>query len=180
MKKLPMILPLALILCFMVGCQDKAAMAELKDFKAKAKIEEQNKEIVKRVFEEMNKGNIEIINELYAPDYGYYSPSNNPKPMSREETIEFLKMVSRAFPDINWSIEELIAKGDRLVVRFIVTGTHQGEFQGIPAIGSKIEVSSILIWSIKNSKIAEEREEANMLGMMQQLGMELKPKEGEK
>ncbi len=62
----------------------------------------------------------------------------------------------------------------------IVTGTHQGEFQGIPATGNEIEVSTILIWSFKNGKIVEEREEANWLGMMQQLGMELKPKEGEK
>jgi C-1 hydroxylase len=174
MKKLNMILCLALILCFMVGCQDKEAM------RAQGVVEEANKEIVKCVFEEMNKGNIEIINELYAPDYGYYSPSNNPKPMSREETIEFLKMVLKAFPDVNWRIKEIIAKDDRVIVRFIVTGTHHEEFQGILATGNKIEVSTILIWRIINSKIVEEREEANILGMMQQLGMELKPKEEEK
>jgi steroid delta-isomerase-like uncharacterized protein len=180
MKKRIVVLPLALILCFMVGCQDKAAMAELEEFKAQAEAEVQNKKIVKRVFEEMNKGNVEVINEFYAPDYAYYSPSNTLKPMSREETIEFLKMVIRAFPDINWSIEDLIAKDDRAVIRFIVTGTHQEEFQGIPATGNKIEVSSILIWSSKNGKIVEEREEANWLEMMMQLGMELKPKEEEK
>jgi steroid delta-isomerase-like uncharacterized protein len=179
MKKLLMVLPLVFLLCFAFACQDKEATAELEAMKAQAEVEEQNKEIVKRVFEEMNKGNIEIINELYAPDYSYYSPSNNPEPMSREETIEFLKMVFKAFPDVNWSIEDLIAKDDRIVIRFIVTGTHQEEFQGIPATGNKMEVGSILIWSTKNGKIVEEREEANMLGMMMQLGMELKPKEKE-
>jgi steroid delta-isomerase-like uncharacterized protein len=180
MKKLCMILSLVLILCFMVGCQDKEAMAELEAMKAQAEVEEQNKEVVRRVFEEMNKGNIEIINKLYAPDYSYYAPSNNPKPMTREETIEFLKMVLIAFPDVNWKIEEIIAKDDRTIARFIVTGTHKGEFQGMPATGHQIKVSTILIWRLRNGKIVEEREEANWLGMMQQLGMELKPKEGEK
>jgi hypothetical protein len=66
MKKLCMILPLALILCFMVGCQDKAAMAELEEFKAQAEVEEQNKAIVERLIEELNKGNPEIIEEVYA------------------------------------------------------------------------------------------------------------------
>ena len=59
MKKLISILPLVLILCFMVGCQDKAAMAELEEFKAQAALEEQNKELVKGLTEELNKGNAE-------------------------------------------------------------------------------------------------------------------------
>jgi steroid delta-isomerase-like uncharacterized protein len=99
--------------------------------------------------------------------------------MSREETIEFIKMVFMAFPDVNWNVKELSAIGDRVIVWNIVTGTHEGEFQGIPGTGNKIEVSSILMLRIRNGKIIEEREEADMLGLMQQLGMELKPKEEE-
>ncbi|MEE9500605.1 MAG: hypothetical protein V3V48_00885 [Candidatus Aminicenantaceae bacterium] len=67
MKKLHMILPLALILCFVVGCQDKEAMTELEAMKAQAEVEEQNKELVRNFFEELDKGNAEIIKELYAP-----------------------------------------------------------------------------------------------------------------
>jgi len=180
MKKLLMILSLALILCFAVGCQDKEAMAELDAFKAQKEVEEQNKATVERVVEELKKGNIEIYQELCAPEYAFYNPSNSPQPMSLEETIEFLKMIFRAVPDINWSIKELFAIGDRVIVWNIVTGTHEGEFAGIPATGNKIEVSSILILRLENGKIVEEREEADMLGLMQQLGMELKPKETEK
>jgi len=109
MKKLYMILPLALILCFMVGCQDKAAMAELEEYKAQAEVEEQNKELVKRYIEEMNKGNIEIINEVFATECDFYYPSNRPKPISREENIEGVKIGFRAFPDFNQRIEELFA-----------------------------------------------------------------------
>ena len=89
-------------------------------------------------------------------------------------------MLFRAFPDINWRIEKLFAVGDSAIIRTIATATHQGEFQGIPASGNKTEASSILIWILKNGKIVEEREEFNSLGLMQQLGMELKPKEVKK
>ena len=180
MKKLCMILPLVLILCFMVGCQDKEAMAELEEKKAQAEVEEQNKEIVKRFFEEFNKGNLEIFNELCAPDYYFYSPSNNPKPMSREEQIEAERLMFGAFPDLNLRIEKLFAVGDSVIIWGIGTGTHQGEFQGIQATSNKIEFGNIIIMSLKSGKIVEAREEPNVLAVMQQIGMELKPKEGEK
>ncbi len=180
MKKLLLILPLALILCFMVGCQDKAAMAELEQFKAQAALEEQNKEIVKRVMELWHKGDFEACKDLFAPEYVWYSPSTAPKPMSLEEAIEFTKMIFNAFPDSSWTIEELFAAGDRVVTRWLYKGTHEGEFMGIPPTGNKLEFGGILITRIENGKIVEEREDADALGMMQQLGMELKPKEGKK
>jgi len=179
MKKLLMILPMALILCFMVGCQDKEAMAELEEMKAQAEVEEQNKEIVNRMWEVWGKGDFEAFKELLAPDYAYYLPSGSTKPRSREEVIEIGKMLHNAFPDITFSIEELIAEGDRVIVRFIVTGTHEGEFQGIPATGNKYEHSGISISRIENGKVVEQRKEIDELGMMMQLGRELKPKEKE-
>jgi steroid delta-isomerase-like uncharacterized protein len=180
MKKLFMILPLALIICFMVSCQNQEAIAELEAMKAQAEIEEQNKALLKSLVEELNKGSLEFFNESYAPDFLFYSPSNNPKPMSLEETQEFMKMLLKAFPDINLSIEDLFAVEDRIIVRYIIRGTHEGELQGIPATGSKIEFSSTILITIKDGKVVEEREDVDMLGFMQQLGMELKPKEGEK
>jgi len=149
-------------------------------YRAQAKVEEQNNEIVKRFFEEFNKGNIEIFNELCTPNYSFYFPSNNPKPMSREEQIEEEKMTLRAIPDLNLRIEKLFAVGDTVIIWGIVTGTHQGEYQGIPPTGNKIEFSNINIMRFKDGKLVEAREEANILGFMQQLGMELKPKTAKK
>jgi len=180
MKKLLCVIPLVLLLCFTFACQNRAEKAELEKFRIQAKVEEQNKELVKHYFEELNKGNVEVINETCAPEYLFYSPSNNPKPMSREETIGFLKMALRAIPDLNYRIEKLFIVGDTAIIWNIATGTHQGELMGIPATGNRYEVSSILIWSLKNGKIVEEREEYNSLGLMMQLGMELKPKEVKK
>ena len=155
-------------------------MAELEAMKAQAKVEEQNKELVRKTFEEWNKGNFEFLLEVYAPDYVYFSPSISSKPKSREESIEMGKMLRKAFPDISWSIEELIAEEDRVITRWVFRGTHEGEFMGIQAIGNKVEVSGIIISRIENGKVVEEREEFDALGLMMQLGMELKPKEGKK
>ena len=179
MKKLYMILPLALILCIMVGCQDKEAMAELEAMKAQAEVEEQNKGLVKRMYEVWEKGDFEAYKEVVAPEYVWYLPSRSNEPKSREETIEFGKMLHNGFPDFAYSIEELIAVEDRVISRFIFRGSHEGEFQGIPATGNKIEISGIMMTRIENGKIVEDREEFEALGFMQQLGMELKPKEGE-
>ena len=179
MKNLCMILPLALILCFMVGCQDKEAMAELEEFKAQAAVEEQNEALYRGIIEEINKGNSEYFNEFYSPDSLYYFPSNNPKPLSREESQEFVKGFFKSFPDLNFSIEELYAVDDRVIVRYILRGTHKGEYRGIPATGKKFEISSTFIVRIENGKVVEEREDFDQLGFLQQLGMELKPKEEE-
>jgi steroid delta-isomerase-like uncharacterized protein len=132
------------------------------------------------MYEAWEKGDFEAYKEVVAPEYVWYLPSRSTKPMSREETIEFGKMLRNAFPDIIYSIEELIAVEDRVISRFIVRGTHEGEYQGIPATGNKIEVSGIMMTRIENGKIVEDKEELDALGLMMQLGMELKPKEEEK
>jgi steroid delta-isomerase-like uncharacterized protein len=175
MKRWLVCLPLVILMAFTLSCQDQQALAELGKMKAQAEVEEQNKALVKGLFDGLNNKNDEIIGELCAPDYAWYFPSNNPKPLSREEELEFVKLVWAGFPDINWNIEEIVAADDEVLTRFIATGTHQGEFQGIPATGNKIESSGIAIHRIVNGKIVEAREEADLLGMMQQLGMELRP-----
>ncbi|MDH5743004.1 MAG: hypothetical protein OEZ52_05645, partial [Candidatus Aminicenantes bacterium] len=68
MKKLLMVSPFVILLCFTFGCQDKEAMAELKEFRAQAEVEEQNKELIRNLFKEWNNRNIDILNELYAPN----------------------------------------------------------------------------------------------------------------
>jgi steroid delta-isomerase-like uncharacterized protein len=176
MKNPVLVVSLVLLFCFAFGCQNKAEKAELEKFRAQAKLEEQNKEIVKRFFEELNKGNIEIMNELYAPEYGWYYSSITPKPMSREETIAFFRTFLKAFSDTHWTIQELFPLRDRIVAWVIVRGTHEGEFLGIQAIGNKVEFNGFDMFRISNGKIVEEREETDMLGLYQQLGMELKPK----
>jgi len=181
MKKLLTIIPLVILLCFAFGCQDKAAMAELEEFRAQAAIEAKNIELIKRLGEGLKKRNFEISKELCAPEFAYYSASISPEPLSLEETIEAFKMEFQGFPnDYNVKTHELIAKGDKVIGRFTVTGTHEGEYYGIPATGNKIEFGAIDIYHIKEGKIVEIREEIDSLGLNLKLGFELKPREGEK
>ncbi len=171
---------MAMILCFMVGCQDKEAMAELEAMKAQAAVEEQNKEVVRKWLKTADEGNLEGLMELFAPDFLWYSPSNSPTPMSKEEYHEFLVMALKAFPEWIHKIEEIMAVEDKVITRLIDITTQTGEFQGIPATGNKVEVGLIVIWRLKDGKIVEMREDSDRLGFLQQLGMELKPKEAEK
>jgi len=179
MKKLCIILPLVLILGFMVGCQDKEAMAELEAMKAQAEIEEQNKAMVQKILAEGDKGNVEILDEVCTSDYKMYWPSNA-EPINLEEHKELWQAFITAFPDLAHTIDEIIADGDIVSTRETVRGTHKGEFQGIPPTGKQFAMSAICLWRFKGGKLVEYRADGDMLGMMMQLGMELKPKEGEK
>ncbi|MGA2531720.1 MAG: ester cyclase [Candidatus Aminicenantales bacterium] len=175
MKKLLCVVPLLILFCFTIACQDKAAMAELEKFRAQAAVEQQNEALVTRVFNELNNRNAGIYLELYAPEYGWYFPPNNPKALTREEESGFVKLLWAGFPDIRWQVEEMTARGDRVIARFIARGTHTGEYQGLRPTGNKFEISGIWSGRITNGKIVEAREEGDVLGWMQQLGMELKP-----
>jgi steroid delta-isomerase-like uncharacterized protein len=180
LKRPILVVSLASLLCMTFGCQNKAEKAELEQFRAQAKLEEQNKEIVKRFVESLNKGSVEMMDELYAPEYRWYYSSTTPQPMTREKTIEFFAMFLKAFPDANWTVQGLFPVEDRVIAWLTVRGTHQGEFQGIQATGNKVEFNGFDMFRIQNGKIVEEREETDMLGLYQQLGMELKPITAEK
>ncbi|TET73418.1 MAG: ester cyclase [Candidatus Aminicenantes bacterium] len=166
LTQLFLVISLCFLLCFSISCQNQEAMAELEAMKAQVEVEEQNKALVNRMYEAFSTGDFEAYKEMVAPEYVWYFPSRSTKPVSREETIEFVKMLRNAFPDIAYSIEELIAVEDRVISRFIVRGTHEGEYQGIPATGNKIEVSGIVMTRIENGKIVEDKEELDALGLM--------------
>ena len=179
MKKLLIILPLALILCFMVGCQDKETMAELEAMKAQAEVEAQNKEIVKRYWEgKWNERRPEILDELQTPDVQYHSTSMQMNGI--EEYKQAYNHYLSAFHDTNITIGELIAEGDKVMSRVTLSAVHKGELPGIPPTGKTLTVSAFTVFRLVDGKIAEEWESLDELGMMMQLGMELKPKETEK
>jgi steroid delta-isomerase-like uncharacterized protein len=180
MKKLFLILPLALILCFMVGCQDKEAMADLEVFKAQAEIEGQNKALAIRYIEAINNGNFDAFKELLSTDFAIYSPSGFPEPTSREKLIENYEMAMKAFTEFTWNIEDIIAAGDKVIIRVIISGIFQGEVPDLPTKAIEVKFSLISIMRMENGRIAEEWQEDDQLGLVRQLGMELKPKEAEK
>jgi len=155
-------------------------MAELEAFRSLAKTEKKNKELTCRLIEAWGMGDFDALDDIFSTNLRFYFPSNNPNPMSLEELKDFAKVYREAIHGINWTMEEMIISEDKVVIRFVERGTHEAEFMGIPATGNAYEVSGIGIIRIENGRIVEYWEDFDMLGLQQQLGMELKPKEAEK
>jgi steroid delta-isomerase-like uncharacterized protein len=162
----------------MVGCQDKEAMAELEAMKAQAAVEEQNKTLFKQYYDAWLKGDIEALKEILSPDYVWHTGLE--PDLSLEETIEHVKIQMVMYSSRTYSEEDIIAKGDKVVLRYIIRGAHTGDVDGFPATGNRFETSGIEIIRIENGKIVESWEAYDDLGHYEQLGMELKPKETEK
>jgi predicted ester cyclase len=131
---------------------------------------EHNKALVRRVFEEaMNHNKPDVYNEVIAADYVNY---DFPTPTPGLEGFKSVDaMFKAAFPDFHVTIEDELAEGDRVASRGYFTGTHTGEFMGIPPTGKSIKVSYIDIWTVEGGKLKENWVQMDMLGLMQQLGV---------
>ncbi len=176
MKKYLGIVPLVLLFCVTVACQDKAAMAELEKYKAQAAVEARNIEVIKTAIAAVDKGDLEVFQTYVAPEFKLFAPSNSATPVSRDDYMAMVKMMITAIPDMVHNVTELLAVGDRVVTRVFIQGTHLAELNGIPPTGNKVSVSFIAIFRLKDGKVVEEVAEEDFLGLYQQLGMELRPK----
>jgi steroid delta-isomerase-like uncharacterized protein len=151
----------------------------MEKFKAQAKLEEQNKEIVKRYWNgKWNERRPEILDELLTSNVVNYGTSM--KINNLEEYKQVYGMFLSAFHDTHFTIEEIIAEGDKVMTRASMSGVQKGALEGIPPTGKTINISIFTVFRLVDGKIAEEWEIYDDLGMMQQLGMELKPKEVKK
>jgi steroid delta-isomerase-like uncharacterized protein len=131
---------------------------------------EANKAIVRRFIDGLNQGNLAIGEELLAEDVQRYLPGSA-KPVGRTGSQKAEVQFYAAFPDMQSTIEELLADGDRVVVRLTVRGTHQGPFQGIAPTGRAITLTEIFIARIRDDRITHLHAEANIFGLLQQLGV---------
>lgn len=135
---------------------------------------EENKSIVCRFFEEgPSKGNLDIADELLSPDFTMHAPL--PASPGIKGINEVITTCRAAFEHLNVTVEELIAEGDNVVARFTAHGIHKGSFMGLSATGKPITMTGIEIFRIKDGKIVELWAEANLLGLMQQLGISPSP-----
>ncbi len=131
---------------------------------------EENKKIVRRNYEELNKGNLAVIDELYADDYvGHIATLPGPV-RGREALKQVQGAYFAAFPDLHETPEDLIAEGDKVVIRETYRGTHKGDLQGLAPTGKQASFTSIDIYRIVGGKIVEQWVEWDALGFMQQLG----------
>ena len=130
---------------------------------------EMNEAVVRRLFDEITKGNLTVADELIAEDYAQHSAFGIPN--GREAFKQFFRAFAAAVPDAHFVIEDVIAEDDKVVTRLTVTGTQTGALQGIPPTGKTFSMKGIDIFRVVDGKIVEHWDAVDQLGMLQQLGV---------
>jgi steroid delta-isomerase-like uncharacterized protein len=141
--------------------------------------EEENKAVVRRFSELFGEfwrtGDVDALDEVLAPDFVYHQPMTPP---DREGFKQTLPMFRAAFPDMRYTVEDMIAEGDKVMDRIAWQATHQGEMMGIPPTGNTVTVTAIHISRIADGKIVERWGQPDNLGLMQQIGAIPQPGQG--
>jgi steroid delta-isomerase-like uncharacterized protein len=132
--------------------------------------QQENKQVVRQFFEAFDRHDTERIGQLVSSTNYSFHFSGMP-PMDWNGHKQFIVAVTNAFPDVHHDIVDMIAEGeDKVAIRFDVTGTHKGEFQGMPPTGKKVSFGGMEFFTIINGKIAEIWVSIDMMRLMQQVG----------
>ena len=127
---------------------------------------EENKAIVRMFIEAYNKRNLDLFDDILAPDYFDHTSK-----VGIEGLKQLMNMAFKAFPDFHETIEDIIAEGDKVWARITFTGTHIGEFMGISPTGKKVTTEMVDIFRIFNGKLVEYRDVNNNLDYLKKLGI---------
>jgi steroid delta-isomerase-like uncharacterized protein len=134
---------------------------------------EENKAVARREIQELfnHNGNLDAAEEIYAADYVGHDPTTGDI-RGAEGAKQFAAAYRQTFPDLESTIEDQVAEGDKVVSRFSARGTHQGETEDFgPPTGNRVEVSGITIERFEGGKITEDWTQYDALGLLQQLGL---------
>ncbi len=133
---------------------------------------EANKEIIRRYQDAYNTNNLDVLDELLAPDWktnGWIEGV----PQSIESAKELYRGVLEAFPDIQWMTLDLLADGDWVVQRTLMRGTFKSELAGLQPTGEVVECGGVSMWRVVNGKIVEQWAYADDAGFWSQVGIDV-------
>lgn len=157
--KIHLLLPITLFAASIAGCSTTKPAHTLSD----------NKAIVLRSEAELwSKGNLAVADELYSPDFVCHFVVG-PEWRGLEGIKGEVKRHRTSFPDWHERVDDIVAEGDRVVIRFTSTGTHQGEFAGIAPTGRKVSIQEVAIFRVVGGKIVEQWGMPDIHGLMEQL-----------
>ena len=128
---------------------------------------EENKAIILSLYEADNKKDLSILDELISPDF--YDPTFQLR--GPESYKQFENAFFKGFPDWIETIEDIIAEGDKVWVRFTGTGTHKGEWRSLAPTGKKVTFRGVQIWRIVNGKVIAKDSIIDLLDALKQLGV---------
>ena len=166
MKKLLMVIPLVILLCFAFGCQQQVE---------EGITEEEAQVFTDRILEMWNEANLTIVDEVYAPEIVRHDCGVPEDIVGLENMKNYLKNLLNAFPDLNLTVDEMIVAGNKMVQRWTFTGTNTGSMNEMPPTDKKVLFSGVSIGHFVNGKAVEIWDFYNALDMMQQLGFTLTP-----
>ncbi len=120
-----------------------------------------------------NEGNLDVADEIFAPDYRHHDPANpDPRPMIGAQAVkDHLTGLKGAFPDLVFEVEDMLADDDGIVVRWTARGTNTGDYFGMPATGKPIEITGMNTWQVRDGKAIEGWVNRDDIGLLQQLGV---------
>jgi steroid delta-isomerase-like uncharacterized protein len=131
---------------------------------------EENKAIARRCLEAITDKDFAVIDQLYASSYIRHDP-DSPQVRSREDYRQYLTGLCTTFPDLHFTVDDLIAEGDQVVCRFSVRGTHANPWRGLPPTGKQVLITGINISSLAEGKVVEDWFNTDIFGLAQQLGI---------
>jgi steroid delta-isomerase-like uncharacterized protein len=126
---------------------------------------EKNKEIVRKIYEDcLNTGKVELLDQFVAEDYVGVAGQIGPVAFAG-----LIKELRQGFPDIQWTVEDLLAEEDRVMVRWKWQGTHLGAFRGFPVSQKCFVSTAIVIYQLRDNKVVQAWMENDRLGFLQQM-----------
>jgi steroid delta-isomerase-like uncharacterized protein len=131
---------------------------------------DENKQLMRRFYAEIDAGNLDAMDELVAEDYMNHDPAFPGLAPGREGLKQAFKIFWDATPGTH-EIEDMIAEGDKVVTRLIARGTHSGDLPIAPATGNHLEMKAVAIHRIENGRIVEHWSGKDELGLLTQLGV---------
>jgi steroid delta-isomerase-like uncharacterized protein len=130
---------------------------------------EENKAILLRLANAINNGDFDALDDILAPNYVRHDPNPLLAEVGREEYKQVFTNLRAAFSDAHWTMEDLLADGDKVIGRWTFNGTHDGPFFNIPPSGKPVTYPIIAIYRIEHGSIAEDWHNFHALGLWQQL-----------
>ena len=118
----------------------------------------------------INTADENLAQQLISPAAKFHVPGQSEPLQGPKGYLMIIAMMRSGFPDIQWTLEDLITEGDKVAARFTMRGTHNGEFFGVPATGKVIAVQAINFYRLANEQIIEEYGQPDMLGILRQIG----------
>ena len=132
---------------------------------------EANKKVMEQFVTFINTGDTILGKEIISPDVIFYAPTSAEPLTGFQGYVDVLNMMRGAMPDVQWKPEEVIAEGDKVVIRFTMTGTQSNQFMGMPATNKPVSVTAMNIYELKDGKIVREHGVPDLFSMLLQLGV---------